>query len=383
MWRHQPMNNPQLILTPTDFVAITNQILEQALGFVYIQGELANFRIAKNRWVYFDIKDELSKVSCFATVYALPGPLEEGMLIKVAGQPRLHPLFGFSLNVQSIQPTGEGAIKKAFELLKAALNTEGLFDENRKRALPYPPQKVALITSTESAAYADFVKILTYRWPFVRLEVYDSQVQGEVAPAQIIAALSLANSGADLADVLVITRGGGNADDLSAFDDERVVRAIASSRIPTLVAIGHEIDESLSELVADKRASTPSNAAELLVPDKINEIANLNQLKKRLYQNLQATLSLEKNRIANLRQIFISRLDALYNLSKSEICNIRQLITAYNPESVLKRGYALVKTPEGILQSAKDLKVKDRVLVELCDGEFDASVKAVRVKLVE
>jgi len=377
------MNNPQLILTPTDFVAITNQILEQALGFVYIQGELANFRIAKNRWVYFDIKDKLSKVSCFATVYALPGPLEEGMLIKVAGQPRLHPQFGFSLNVQSIQPTGEGAIKKAFELLKAALNTEGLFDESRKRALPYPPPKVALITSTESAAYADFVKILTYRWPFVRLEVYDSQVQGEVAPAQIIAALSLANSGADLADVLVITRGGGNTDDLSAFDDERVVRAIASSRIPTLVAIGHEIDESLSELVADKRASTPSNAAELLVPDKINEIANLNQLKKRLYQNLQATLSLEKNRIANLRQIFISRLETLYNLSKSEICNIRQLITAYNPESVLKRGYALVKTPEGILQSAKDLKVKDRVLVELCDGEFDASVKAVRVKLVE
>lgn len=375
------MDNPQLILTPTDFVAVTNQILEQAYGFVYIQGELANFRISKNRWVYFDIKDEFAKVSCFGTVYALPGPLEEGMLIKVAGQPRLHPQFGFSVNVRSIQPAGEGAIKKAFELLKVALSAEGLFDENRKRILPYPPQKIALITSIESAAYADFIKILNSRWPFIRLEVYDTQVQGEAAPAQITAALTLANSGADLADVLVITRGGGSADDLSAFNDERVVRVIASSRIPTLVAIGHEIDESLSELVADKRASTPSNAAELLVPDKKSELANVSQFKKRLHQHLQNALNSEKHMIANLRQAYIGQVNALYNLSKNEILSIRQLITAYNPEFVLKRGYTLVRTPRGILKSVKQLKVKDQVLVEMYDGEFDASVRAVHAKL--
>ena len=200
------MDNPELILTPTDFVALTNQLLETAFGLVRIEGELSNFRISKNRWVYFDLKDDLSKVSCFASVYNLPGPLADGMMLKVAGQPKLHPQFGFSLNVQTIRPSGEGALQKAFEMLKNGLAKEGLFATDRKRPLPYPPASIALVTSLESAAYSDFIKILNARWPMLSLTVFESQVQGEAAPAQIVAALAAANAEPRPADVLVVTR---------------------------------------------------------------------------------------------------------------------------------------------------------------------------------
>jgi exodeoxyribonuclease VII large subunit len=152
-------------LTPTDFVAVLNQTLETAYPHVVIEGELSNFRISKNRWVYFDLKDDHASVKFFGTVYSLPGPLEEGMLLKVSGSPRLHPLFGFSVNFQTIELSGEGTIKKAFELLLKKLTLEGLFDDSRKRRLPYPPQTIGLITSRESAAYADFTKIINARWP--------------------------------------------------------------------------------------------------------------------------------------------------------------------------------------------------------------------------
>ena len=172
-----------------------------------IEGELANLKISKNRWLYFDIKDEFSKVSCFGSVSAMPGPLKDGMMIKITGQPRLHPQFGFKVNIQSIQPSGEGSIKKAYDLLKAKLTKEGLFDEERKRLLPYPPNHIALITSVESAAYADFIKIINVRWPFLTISVFDTQVQGESAPLQLISAIENANKSSDLAEVAISNKG--------------------------------------------------------------------------------------------------------------------------------------------------------------------------------
>ena len=142
-------------LPVSDFVAIVNQTLEMAIGSVAVVGELANFRVSKNRWVYFDLKDERSSIRCFGTVYMLPGPLEDGMMLEVRGTPRLHDQFGFSFNVQSIRPVGEGSLRKAAELLMAKLQEEGLFSDERKRSLPYPPQRIGLVTSAESAAYAD------------------------------------------------------------------------------------------------------------------------------------------------------------------------------------------------------------------------------------
>ena len=246
-----------LELGVSEFVGLLNQTLDFAYPNVVIVGELANFRVSKNRWVYFDLKDEHSSVKFFGTVYNLSGPLEDGMLLKVHGQPRLHNLYGFSVNILSLQPTGEGSIRRAADLLRSKLAAEGLFDEARKRLLPYPPTRIGLVTSKQSAAYADFIKILNARWQGIDIALIDVQVQGEVAPSQITAAIEQFSAAAEPPDVVVIIRGGGSAEDLASFSTEIVTRAVAGSRIPTLVAIGHEVDLSLAELAADHRASTP------------------------------------------------------------------------------------------------------------------------------
>src|SRR5262249_41631813 len=162
----------------------------------------------------------------------LPGPLEDGMLLHVRAVPRLHNQFGFSLNIINLQPAGEGSIRKAAALLEAKLAAEGLFDESRKRVLPYPPSKIGLVTSGESAAYADFIKIVQSRWGDIQIVHAEVQVQGEAAPAQIVAAIEQLNGLATPPEVIVITRGGGSADDLQAFSTEQVTRAVAASRVP-------------------------------------------------------------------------------------------------------------------------------------------------------
>lgn len=371
------MKQPHLVLTPTDFVALANQTLENAFGgLVYIRGELANFRISKNRWVYFDIKDELSKIECFGSIYCLPGPLSDGLMIQVAAQPRLHPQFGFSLVVQSITPSGEGSLKKAFDLLKEKLLKEGLFEDSRKRILPYPPKRIALITSIESAAYADFKKIIKNRWPIVKLVSYDVLVQGESAPPQIIEAINQANSEALPAEVLVLTRGGGSSEDLSAFNDERVVRAIAASRIPTLVAIGHEIDVCLSELAADKRASTPSNAAEMLVPDKNGELKSLKQSKAWLDKGLKALLNSYLDDLHQIRKNLNDKVLSLFDSTKQDIKSAKVLLSAFDIARVLQRGFTLVKAEKGYVKSVQDLKIGDQPNIQFFDGFSKVEVKS-------
>lgn len=370
-----------LVLSPTDFVALANQTLEHVFGRCQIEGELANFRVSKGKWLYFDIKDDIAKVSCFASVYALPGPLIDGMMIRVSGSPRMHPQFGFSVTVQTITPAGEGSIKKAFELLKAKLTAEGLFEPDRKRFLPYPPKNVALVASVESAAYADFIKIISARWPFVAITVYDTQVQGEAAPAQLASAIASANAVANIADALVVTRGGGSADDLSAFNDERVVRAIAASRIPTVVAIGHEIDESLSELTADLRASTPSNAAELLVPDRASELAQNKLLHAQLAGAIGSYVSVAKQDVHFVKSNIATAVMSVFDRAFSDTTQLKNLFTAYNPNAVLARGYALVRQQNQLLTSVKNIKVGADLAITLKDGAMDVSVTAVHGKL--
>ena len=372
------MNDQKQIFSPTDFIAITNQIFDTAFGFAYLEGEVANFRISKNKWVYFDLKDKFSKVQCFGSVYYLPGPIEEGMKIVVGGRPSLHNQFGFSFNFQSVTPSGEGSIKKAFDLLKAKLQKEGLFDGDRKRILPYPPMKIALVTSLESAAYADFIKVLSSRWPFITVEVFDSLVQGEQAPAQISASILASNQQAELADILVVTRGGGSADDLSAFNDERVVRAIASSRIPTLVAIGHEIDESLSELASDMRASTPSNAAELIAPDKRSELQFVRSLEDNIINYYKQNIDTAKNYLLTSRSSMLHKFQELIFTEKNKINSSLLLLNSLNPREILKKGYSVVYSNNQFTGRAQNIRVKDNLLIKFYDGAVVAKVKEVK-----
>ncbi len=361
------------LLTPSDFVALVNQTFDFAFPIVEIQGEVTNYKVSKNRWVYFDIADDNTKIRCFGTVYMLPGPVEDGMVVRITASPKLHQQFGFSLNLQSLQFSGEGTIKKASDLLASQLDKEGLFAEERKRILPYPPTKIALVTSAESAAYKDFVKVLSARQGGINIELADITVQGESSPAQIVRAIEWFNKVAEIADVLVIIRGGGSADDLQAFSSEQVVRAVAASRIPTMVAIGHEVDISLAELAADKRASTPSNAAELLVPDRKDilirlkqDFATLQKYTNGLLEN-QANINIENAKF--LRNVSAEPLQKF----ETKLNQSLRTLKALSPQAILERGYSIVRQNQKVVKSSK--KLNGVVQIQFSDGNVGAEVQ--------
>lgn len=368
------MTSSELVLSVSDFVAVFNQTIEYAYPSVTVVGELANFRVSKNRWVYFDLKDENASVKFFGTIYQLPGPLEDGLMVQVTGNPRLHPLYGFSINVQNMQPVGEGSIKRAMALLQAKLTAEGLFDESRKRPLPYPPGRIGLVASGESAAYHDFVKILNERWGGVEVELADVQVQGEIAPGQIMSALEYFNTHEDPVDVIVMTRGGGSPEDLAAFSTEQLTRAVAASRIPTLVAIGHEIDISLAELAADQRASTPSNAAQLLVPDKRHVLEQLASTRMRLGDYLQRNVTDAQTGLKADVEELANQITQLLGDMARHLGLQKQVLAALSPTAALQRGYAIILKEGKAVRSAKDLKTDDMIKLRLHDGDVKAKV---------
>lgn len=367
----------ELVFTPADFVAAINQTLEFAYPSVIIEGELSNFKVSKNRWVYFDLKDEEASVRFFGTVYSLPGPLEDGMTVRTVGSPSLHPRFGFSVNFRSILPVGQGELKKAADLLFKKLEAEGLFALERKRPLPHRPRTVGLITAADSAAAADFTKILNERWGGVEVLLHDVYVQGEQAPAQIVQAVEHLNQLSDVPEVLVITRGGGSAEDLAAFNDERLVRAVAASRIPTLVAIGHEVDVSLAELAADQRASTPSNAVQLLVPDKKHELAVLAKIRNDLGLSLEAAAKNAKQELKAQREFLNRHTDNLLRSELEKVKSIRRLAGLYDPRSLLARGYALVSVNGKFIKSVGQVRPGAQLDVKMADGTIEAAVNKI------
>lgn len=359
-------------LSVSDFVALVNQTLEYAYPTVAVVGEVAEFRVSQGKWVSFKLKDDESLVDCFIPLFNLRVPIENGMKIVVVAAPRLQGKWGkFSLNVRSIAPVGEGSIKKTFELLKAKLEAEGLFSPERKRPLPRVPRKVAVITSTESAAYADFCKILNERWGGLDVSVAHTQVQGEPAADQIIRAIRHFNSEEELADVVVIVRGGGSAEDLMSFNDELLAREIAGSRIPTLVGVGHEVDHTLADMVADRRAATPTNAAEILVPDRREIIRSAHQQATAMgYQVVQA---IDQHALRTKEQLddAFRRIRERLGDHFDHLATLRLVIAQANPENVLKRGYALLRGEQ---------KVGATVEIETYTNHITAEVQNVRSK---
>ncbi len=330
-------------LTVSDFIAITNQTLEYAYPVVEIEGEVASFKVNQGKFVFFDIKDSGGSVGCFMMLFSLRVPIEDGMKVVVTATPKLTQWGKFSLTVKAIRPSGEGSLKKSFELLLAKLDKEGLFAPERKRPLPAMPKRVAVISSPQAAGYADFIRIVGDRWGGLKLDVAAVTVQGADAPDQIIRALNYFNEQEELPEVIVIIRGGGSADDLSAFNDEQLVRAIAASRVPTLTGIGHEVDESLADMAADVRAATPSNAAQLLVPDRHDIIRSAHSQVRHLLPSVTRA-------VESRRQYVAQRLDDAVRLSDDHVARRREslaqvlrLLDELDPARVLERGYALVR----------------------------------------
>lgn len=337
------MAKSDLQLTVSDFIALTNQTLEYAYPSVEIEGEVASFKVNQGKFVFFDLKDAGGSVGCFMMVWQLRVPIEDGMKVVVTAAPKLTQWGKFSLTVRAIRPSGEGSLKKSFELLRAKLDKEGLFTEERKRTLPGLPQHIAVISSAQAAGYADFVKILDDRWGGMQVDVASVQVQGESAPDQMIEALRYFNAREVLPEVIVIIRGGGSADDLSAFNDELLVREIAASRAPTLVGVGHETDVSLADMVADVRAATPSNAAQILVPDRTEIIRAARRQVQSLLPRTEQAIESRREELRRQLAAAIQSIERRYEQQYDRLDNVRRILAELDPRKVLARGYALVR----------------------------------------
>lgn len=348
------------IFSVSDFLASINQTLEYAYPAIEIEGEVSSFKVNQGKFVFFDLKDQGGSIGCFMTVWQLRVPIEDGMKVIIHATPKLTNWGKFSLTVQTIRPSGEGSLKKSFELLKAKLDQEGLFSPERKRPLPYPPKRIAVISSTQAAGYADFMKIIDDRWGGVQVDVAHVQVQGDVAADQIIRAIDYFNGREELSEVLVIIRGGGSADDLAVFNDEQLVRKIAASRIPTLVGVGHEVDVTLADLVADVRAATPSNAAQIVVPDRAELSRSVETSLSRIVRRTELSISAIDQQIhellVNAHRSFIEQVELL----EVSVERSKRVLGAYNPMAVLERGYALVRgdlVPGGAIRIETSTKI--------------------------
>lgn len=354
------MDENNILFTVSDFIAITNQTLEYAYPAVSIEGEVAGFKVNQGKYVFFDLKDDGGSIGCFMMLWQLRVPIEDGMKVIVTATPKLTQWGKFSLTVRAIRPSGEGNLKKSFELLKAKLEKEGLFAPERKRALPEIPQRIAVISSTDAAGYKDFIKIVDDRWGGLKIDVAHVQVQGASAPDQIIRALKYFNEQEELPEVIVLIRGGGSADDLSAFNDEPLVREIAASRVPTLVGVGHEIDISLADLAADVRAATPSNAAQIIVPDRREVIRALCSRVVTLLPRTEQVLERYSQQASSALQQAFTAIERRLERYDEHVRHKRQLLAEYDPRKVLARGYALVRgefEPGGVIEIEKSSEI--------------------------
>lgn len=345
----------EVIYSVSDFIATSNDIFEKSFPSVLIEGEISSFKVNQNKFVFFDLKDEESVLGCFMTVWQLRFPLEDGMKVIAQVKPKLTNWGKFSLTVEKITPKGEGSLKKSLEILKEKLTREGLFDENRKRRIPQDLQKVAVISSTQAAGYADFIKIINERWGGLKIIVAHTQVQGMAASDQIIRAIDFLNSQSELPDVIAIIRGGGSADDLAVFNDEKLVRAVANSRVPIITGIGHEIDQSLCDLAADFAASTPSNVAQILTPNKFDEMRFLRSKILRTNDLLLSKIAeLKKSNREKNKEIRDRILQNILD-QKREVQAKKRILESYNPQNILAKGYALIS---GEIATGKEITIK-------------------------
>lgn len=326
----------------SEAIAYINQTLDYAYPTIVVEGEVASFKVNQNKYVFFDVKDDTGTLGCFMSVYQLRTQLEDGMRVRVVANPKLTNWGKFSLTVRDVKPVGEGSLKRAFDLLRIKLEKEGLFAAERKRSLPTLPSRIGVISSTGAAGYADFTKIISQRWGDVELVVAHTQVQGMEAPQQIVRALSYFNQMAEPVDAIAIIRGGGSADDLSAFNDEPLARAIAGSRIPTIVGVGHETDVSLADMAADVRAVTPSNAAEILVPDRREIFAQVRSATQSMVGRISLLHDEQVRVLGELQARLREGVLGNYERTAERYRQLAAILTQLNPRSALSRGYALV-----------------------------------------
>lgn len=379
--------------------------LDPELGNVCVRGELSNYKIYPSGHHYFTLKDSQSSLKCVmfkSSAQKLRFRPDSGMSVTVWGRISVYPRDGaYQLYCTAIMPEGTGDLQLAYEQLKQKLSEEGLFDARFKKPLPEFPDKIAIITSEAGAAVHDMIRILSHRWPMTKVMLLPVRVQGAEAPAEIAGAIRYANK-YRLADLIITGRGGGSIEDLWAFNDERVARAIFASEIPVISAVGHEPDVTISDYVADRRASTPSNAAEIAVPDMEEmrelleglDIRTQQAMKKKLASLTQRLDSLKNKRVMlepgahidnrrmeldHIRDRICAAQERNISRSRQRFVSLTAALDAMSPLRVLTRGYSIASLPDGsCVRSVGEIQPGDELTLRLTDGTAQCCVQSTK-----
>ncbi len=378
------------------------RLLEAAFGDVDVEGEISNIRRQASGHWYFTLKDAQAQLQCVlfrSDATKLRFEPEHGLHVRARGRLGLYaPQGRYQLQVRTLHPVGHGALELAFRQLKDKLQREGLFEAQRKKPLPRLPRRVALVTSPTGAAVRDMVATIAMRWPLLHLRIVPVAVQGENAPGEIARALAFLDRN-DVADVVILGRGGGSLEDLSAFNDERVARAIAASRLPIVSAVGHETDFTIADFVADARAATPTAAAALVVPDREEVRRGLAASLRRMAMALRKQSDIERHRLQRsldsygLRrpQLLIAQhlqsLDASQErLQRALATRLERLtatmnaargrLSALSPRGVLERGYVYCIDPKSgdVVARAAGTHPRQRLHLHFADGMAPARI---------
>ncbi|MFA5833011.1 MAG: exodeoxyribonuclease VII large subunit [Bacteroidota bacterium] len=382
------------ILTVTELTRQIKGVLELGFTQVWIQGEISNFKLHSSGHLYFTLKDEQAQISAVMWK-SRAGQLlfrpQDGMKVMIRGNITLYePRGSYQIDCQQIQPLGKGELQIAFEQLKQRLLEEGLFDSEHKKPIPAYPQKIGIVTSPTGAAIRDMISVLTRRFPAVEVIFVAVKVQGIGAAEEIAQAVEDLNR-QHLVDVMIVGRGGGSLEDLWAFNEEIVARAIFSSKIPVVSAVGHEIDFSICDFVADLRAPTPSAAAELVVKDKSEVVELIRNFCYTINNSVINTVHSHKQTIAHLTQSYSfnkpndlirqrsQQIDELhrrleqnlvhnFQMTKQHSQTLSARINSLNPKSVLKRGYTIIRQENTVIAGLKEAKISKPGTIEFYDG---------------
>ena len=395
------MSTPiKTILTVSELNQSTQRLLEECFPAVWVEGEISNLVRPTSGHIYFSLKDPKAQIRC--AMFRLKSQrvgfeLRNGLLIQVLAKVSLYPDRGdYQLIVDRIEMAGDGLLKKAYEELVSKLTKEGLFEERWKKLLPSLPKQIGVITSPTGAAIRDILSVLKRRFPRIPVIIYPTKVQGAEAMLEIVRAITLANQH-QAANVLILARGGGSLEDLWPFNEEKVARAIFDSQIPIVTGIGHEIDFTIADFVADRRAPTPSAAAELVVPDQYAFLQQLSALESRLIneitkycQRLAQRLDGLIKQIRHPGQQIVSQLQTLSVLitrlkntmqqvlktKDLALKNAMRALETVSPLATLNRGYAILSwaNSDHIVRSIDEVKQGEKVQVRLQDGLLNAEI---------
>ncbi len=388
------------ILSVSELTRRIKTVVENGFTNVTVQGEISNFKRHSSGHCYFTLKDEASQLQAVlwrgraTSLFFTP---QDGMKVVVRGNITIYEIRGvYQIDVIYLQPLGVGELQLAFERLKQQLASEGLFEPGRKKPIPRYPEHIGIVTSPTGAAIRDIVNVISRRFPSVELVLFPVKVQGEGSADEIAQAIKDFNNYAQI-DVMVVARGGGSLEDLWAFNEEIVARAIFNSNIPVISAVGHEIDFTIADFVADLRAPTPSAAAELVVPDRLDIIELFRNFCYTAREKIQNSVDSERSEIQSLIRSYafnkpidlikryVQHLDELertmfrsaehfFILKKNHLKFLQDHINSMNPDAILKRGFAIVSKDSQIVSSAKILYQNNEIAIKFHDGKVGAKI---------